>query len=825
MIRQRPFTQACVFLAAICCAAGQTAAPTPLPLTKEQTAAAAAVEVPKTFATPPVPGQLQNTAPAKPAVPAPPPAPPPDASASKMQALEAATQPTTAEEAPRVAAPSDKIPITSSTSTSRQFIVHGKVFEIRSAMSSRCEEISQELRRVLKDSEPWVLPVVVLLNTGDEARKSKAPAISTAITEMTHGGFHLQVTVNERPGLKNEDLRKEVVRALLAERVLRNQQKITPPEGRLLLPDWVMTGVLHAMDYKASARPSAIFATIFRSGKIYGIEEIIAASPVEMDGLSRTIYETSCCALVLALVDQPSGSKSFNKFLNALANDPRSERDLLNAAYPSFAASASSLNKWWALQLAALSKPGIAEPYTAAESLQAIEEATTIHYQAKPDEVPQNIKPRPFVLPPPLITAASLPQSQPKPAPLPSSSAEAPPKLKEQASSGSKTDDPPEAPETEEEGAPKRSFLQQMLFLAIGPPWPDKEESKTTKDQPAENAAGGKSDEPQEENKPSFIGRMFGFGGADEKPGAGLKPGEKADSNEKSKAKPTETPKPDKKEAPETADEKKPSNLNPLNWFRGDKKPEEGPKKAPPAKDDQSSVLPTSPMDMARLLSPALADAWHLLAPDGPQQTAEPLFNFFRRKPEPEAVKEDETVTQAEPKKSSKPRAKPKAPSRDESEPEKPKSNKPAPVASAAKPGLVAVTLPMEEYEHILKREDRAAILNHNIATLRALELRVSVLFRPVVTGYLSAITDLQAGKTKDLDKRLAALREFALIAYQKSTAVRDYLDWFEASQGSGLSGKFDDFLDLPELIKKELPPRTDPISKYLDAIDQEFTK
>jgi hypothetical protein len=364
-----------------------------------------------------------------------------------------------------------------------------------------------------------------------------------------------------------------------------------------------------------------------------------------------------------------------------------------------------------------------------------------------------------------------------------------------------------------------------MLFLAIGPPWPDKKESNTTQDQPAENAAGEKSDEPQEENKPGFIGRMFGFGGDDEKPGEGLEPGEKAETNEKAKAKSTETPKTDKKEAPETEDEKKPSNLNPLNWFRGDKKPEEGSKKAPPAKDDQSSVLPTSPIDMARLLSPALADAWHLLAPAAPQQTAEPFFNFLRRKPEPEAVKEDETATKAEPKKSSKPRAKPKAPSTDGSEPEKPKSDKPAPAASAGKLGLVTVTLPMEEYQHILKREDRAAILNHNIATLRALELRVSVLFRPVVTGYLSAVTDLQAGKTKDMDKRLAALREFALIAYQKSIAVRDYLDWFEASQGSGLSGKFDDYLDLPELIEKELPPRTDPISKYLDAIDQEFTK
>ena len=66
-----------------------------------------------------------------------------------------------------------------------------------------------------------------------------------------------------------------------------------------------------------------------------------------------------------------------------------------------------------------------------------------------------------------------------------------------------------------------------------------------------------------------------------------------------------------------------------------------------------------------------------------------------------------------------------------------------------------------------------------------------------------------------------AALHEFTLIAYQKSIAVRDYLDWFEASQGNGLSGKFDDFLNLPKLIEKELPPRSDPISKYLDAIDQ----
>jgi len=99
------------------------------------------------------------------------------------------------------------------------------------------------------------------------------------------------------------------------------------------------------------------------------------------------------------------------------------------------------------------------------------------------------------------------------------------------------------------------------------------------------------------------------------------------------------------------------------------------------------------------------------------------------------------------------------------------------------------------------------------------------VLFRPVVRGYLVAVLDIEAGKTKDMDKRLASLHEFALVAYQKSIAVRDYLDWFEASESGRLSGKFDSYLNLPTTIQKELPPRTDPISKYLDAIDKEFSK
>lgn len=879
-----PFFRACL-LACICAsltAMGQTPAPPVPQLTQAQKEAAAAIEAPKTLVPPPLPGQLQGGERAQAAAPAP--AEVPANSASKMQALEAVTQKPAVKEVPRVAAPSDKLPITSSTSTSRQFIVHGKVFETRSAMSTRCEEISQELRKVLNDKEPWVLPIVVLLNTGEEAAKSKGPPVSTTISELNFGGFHLQVTINEGPGLTAAELRKEIVRALLAERILRNHQKIETPEGRLLLPDWVMTGVLHALDYRASAHPSAVFATLFHSGKIYGIEEIIEASPVEMDSLSRTIYETSCSALVLALVDQPNGPQQLNKFLNSLASDPRSERELLSAAFPNFAASASSLNKWWSLQLAALANPGIAEPFTPAESLKAIEEAITIHYEAPPAEVPKNVKAHPFVLPAPLpVVAKHEPRTPPAVADAP------PPRAKAKTAAPETTDEP-----AEEDDKPKRSLLRRLLFLGDAG---EKETALKAEDKPTETAAAEKETKA-EEDKPGFMGRLFGGGNddkktpekektaatetpkpkeengpkADEKPAAtamaekeaqeeeARKPGfmgrlfgagsddkktsekekaaaiEKPVTIEKPKAKAEAKVRTEVKSEPAGNEEKKPSKLNPMNWFRGDKKPAE----EKTAKDKQAFLTAPEGIDVARLISPVLADAWQLLGPAGPRQTAEPLFDFRKSKSKTDEAAQEEPKAAAEDrppvKKSSKPRttnpnakpaSKPAAPPSDKPRTTNPNA-KPAPVAPAAAApasNLVQVDLPLEEYQHILKHPDRSKILSYNIASLRALELRVSVLFRPVVTAYLAAVLDLEKGKTKDMDKRLAALHEFALVAYQKSIAVRDYLDWFEASESGRLSGKFDDYLNLPATIQQELPPRTDPISKYLDAIDKEFSQ
>ncbi len=746
-----------------------------------------------------------------------------------MQALEAVTRQPALKEAPRVTAPANKQPVTTSTSTSGQFIVHGKVFATRSGMSSRCEEISQELRKVLNDKEAWAIPIVVVLNTGEDAAKTQGPPVATTISEMTHGGFHIQVTVSERPGLNASALRKEIVRASLAERILRGHQKLAVPEGRLLLPDWVMTGVLHALEYKAAPRPSAVFAAIFRSGKIYGIEEIIAASPVEMDGLSRSIYETSCCALVLALIDQPDGPRRFNRFLNTLASDPRSERELLDAAFPGFAASASSLNKWWALQLAALSKPGIAERLSPTESLKAIEEAILIRYEAAPNEVPKNIQMRPFTPPPPLEVAAHEP---PSPPPAESAPTPATPKESPNKSTAASTSAEEESP-----SKTKRPLWRRLLFLGDA-----KEDSP--EDAPPEKTDDGKSSAKKavsesaprdEKDKPSFFDRMLGFGSEEKKE----TPSKAAAAEESPKA---EAPKP-AKPATESDDStpkenhKKPSKLNPLNWFRRSNqdaaKPEENAKEQKSPKD-QASAFPFffSMPALSYWLSPALNEVWHWLTPQGTRLSADGLLFDFRKKKtrptdEAESTPKKESETKkpapqapAAPKKETKPR-----PARPNSKPTANATERPRTASGTSLPKLVPVLLPLEEYAHIMKRADREAILSTNENALRALDMRVAPLFRPVVAAYLAAVLDLKADKAGGMDKRLAALHQFALVAYQKSVAVRDYLDWYEANEGSRLSGKFDDYLNLPEILKQELPPRTDPIAKYLDALEKEFAK
>ena len=872
-----------------------------------QREAAAAIEAPKL--PPPLPPGI-NTPAAAPAMP--PPVP------GQLQAPALPTIPET-KRIPDLPPQPQIVPSTSlqkgkvvtSTSTSGQFIVHGNDLSLRSAFSSRCEEISGELGRLLKDRQPWVLPIVVLLNSGEAAKKD-GKAVSMTVSALTHGGFHLQVTVNLRPDLRPSELRAEIVRALLAERILRNQKEVSV-QRPLLLPDWVYTGVLEALDYRKHDRPSTLFAAIFKSGKIFGIEEIIEASPVDMDALSMTIYQVSCCALVLALLEQPEGGNRLSFFLGSLASDPKPERELLTKAFPSFAVSPASLNKWWALQLASLSRPGISEPLTAADTLKALDEALTIRYQAKASEIP---KPRPVVaIVPTHSPAPAVPQEE---AARPQVIAAKPVIKKTEAAT-------PETPEAEvvtvDDEPAKRSFFSRLnpfsrqaksdediINEAIEETAKEEAQASAEMAESAPVPVVTELPEPLDPlpapavvktPKPTTRERLFKKWFSEDKEAAKIAPAEPIKVEppvEMKAAEPTSAPeakvippaKDEPKDEPST-EVKKPSKLNPLNWFK-DNKPKEKESEIPqavpvdeskPAEKPKSDETPKSASLEHWLNSPGAFEAiisQEVVVPEA--EPAEPeavkpkkkFLGLFGGKKTAEEAAKIEAPAKIEPSKEMpKAEQEPKETAKKEplrfgsffggrkkeevpSETQVPESEMPAATKEtkpeitkesatpapqivktkaakvAAKPApkeepLIAAAIPLDDYAAILKRPDRKQILQRNLVALNALQLRCAILFRPIVADYTALVMELMDGKAKDVEGRLKRIRLRSQKALDQSRAVRDQLDLHEANSTPAMSGTFEDYLKLPETIRKELPPRQDPISKYLDSLDKEFSR
>ena len=786
----------------------------------------------------------------------------------------------------------------SSTSIHGQFVVHGADLESRTYITQVCEEVAEEMTVLLRDPEPFGIPIVVSVKTRPNVTPG-GPAVSTDIAQLAYGGFRLQITIQVRPDFNVNDFRAELARMLIAQRILRSNKELTTQRTRIL-PDWLLVGVKEALRYRSRSRPSAVFASVFRSGKIYGIEEILETTPGSLDALSRTLYETSCCALVLTLLDQPEGNLRMAKFLHGLASDSKSDREMLNRWFPGLNASKSSLNKWWSLQLASLATPTVFESLGPSETAKELDAALQLHYQTTPADAPvvrlastndttlnADAQKEAGKSNRPARILTNEPSTKPGDATPPKSK----PDTEEQTKSKAEPRKPGK-PDTEEKAKPQ---TEKPKAAAQSQDKPELKKEEKTADKPTL--------EPQA--KPGFsLRNLFGFGSStnaeedkakkDSQPkpepekDAKVEPKKEAktDSTKEAKADSKKEAKTDstkeaakqpeikkgpakqpesKKEAPaepktassqkvlptneasapgskaeaatKIADEtkKQPGFFGRMFGGKSDNTPAKENKKTepePPAdkpktkdkskatpKQASESDKPTAATPDASLLLRAVADATIPglgIALDATQwlRDDQPHFTFlgFGKKKDPDAPQPAEAAPakkddkKAEPKKDEKPKA------------EEPKS-------PPKKERLINVTIPLSDYGRILKRSDAKIILTNTATSLASLSTKAHPLFRPLIKEYIELIADISKHKTKDADARLKALKERRDQVLAQAKAVRDHLDWYEASESNDYSGSFDDYLRLPKTIDLEIPRRADPISKLLDEVEKQAEK
>lgn len=131
----------------------------------------------------------------------------------------------------------------------------------------------------------------------------------------------------------------------------------------------------------------------------------------------------------------------------------------------------------------------------------------------------------------------------------------------------------------------------------------------------------------------------------------------------------------------------------------------------------------------------------------------------------------------------------------------------------------------IHDFEQFYKRRDCEEVLEKNLVKLRALKLHCFPLYTPLVTRYENIVMRLIKGKRRDVEEDLREIdveRERVGMAMER---VVDYLNYYEATQLEQAGQEFEKYHQTMGRIRRQKPPpRADRISKYLDAMEAEFS-
>ena len=128
--------------------------------------------------------------------------------------------------------------------------------------------------------------------------------------------------------------------------------------------------------------------------------------------------------------------------------------------------------------------------------------------------------------------------------------------------------------------------------------------------------------------------------------------------------------------------------------------------------------------------------------------------------------------------------------------------------------------------EDFVSRKSSAAekaALKHLGENLLLLVARAHPVMRPLVQEYYDISALLAAGKRKGLARRLTRLQTTRASLAARMSDIDDYMNWFEATQQKSKSGAFVDYLRTAVKSNEPQPRRRDPLSVYLDVLEQQL--
>jgi len=140
-----------------------------------------------------------------------------------------------------------------------------------------------------------------------------------------------------------------------------------------------------------------------------------------------------------------------------------------------------------------------------------------------------------------------------------------------------------------------------------------------------------------------------------------------------------------------------------------------------------------------------------------------------------------------------------------------------------SEPNKPAKLVSLDELAQRKASPDEKMALNQVGHDLLSFFAEANPVLRPIAREYQEIIALLGRGKRKRIAKRLSRLEGTRKQLAARMSDIDDYMNWFEATQMKSGSGNFTDYLKAMDQSQLSLPKRHDPLSVYVDALEDQF--
>ncbi len=263
-------------------------------------------------------------------------------------------------------------------SQSRLFSVSGGDSLRMGAIASRADDVFKRVCNLLTFDTTWKHSISIRL-LGQHSDPPRLNPIRMRV-RIIGGQPNFQIRIYPGGGIDLQKLDGAVIAMVLYERALRELEADAYPDN-IRLPEWLVTGIQQAVLWKNGQIDRDLYRNLFERAEMLPPEEIISIeNPHQLDATTRQVYDVSCGVLVMSLLSSPGGPIQLKALITEGALDEGTPREMITRYFHELGVDESMLDKWWALELAALALPKASEALTPLESEEQLCEALSLVY-------------------------------------------------------------------------------------------------------------------------------------------------------------------------------------------------------------------------------------------------------------------------------------------------------------------------------------------------------------------------------------------------------------------------------------------------------------